>query len=99
MDRDIGRLLDLIKTLGLDERTIVVFTSDNGPLYDRLGGTDAEFFNSAGGLHGRKGSYYEGGFRVPCLVRWNGRISAGSTSDRICGFEDWLPTFLELAGA
>jgi arylsulfatase A-like enzyme len=98
MDRDIGRLLDLLKTLNLDERTIVVFTSDNGPLYDRLGGTDTDFFNSAAGFRGRKGSYYEGGFRMPCLVRWNGRIAAGSTSDRVTGFEDWLPTLLELAG-
>jgi arylsulfatase A-like enzyme len=99
MDRDIGRLLALIQELKLDERTIIIFTSDNGPLYDRLGGTDTEFFNSAGGLRGRKGSYYEGGFREPCLVRWKGRIGAGSTSDRVTGFEDWLPTLLELIGA
>ncbi len=99
MDRDIGKLLALIKELKLDERTIVVFTSDNGPLYDQAGGTDAEFFNSAGGLRGRKGSFYEGGFREPCLVRWPGHIAAGSTSDRVTGFEDWLPTLLELTGA
>ena len=99
MDRDVGRLLDLLRELQLDEKTIVVFTSDNGPLYDRLGGTDTDFFNSAAGLRGRKGSYYEGGFRVPCLVRWPGRIAAGSTSDRVTGFEDWLPTLLELSGA
>ena len=99
MDREIGRLMDLVKQLNLDERTIFVFTSDNGPLYDQLGGTDAEFFNSTAGMRGRKGSYYEGGFRVPCLVRWKGRIIAGTTSDRVTGFEDWLPTLLELAGA
>ena len=98
MDRDVGRLLDQLKDQGLEERTIVVFTSDNGPLYDKLGGTDAEFFNSAGGFRGRKGSYYEGGFRVPCLVRWPGKIEAGTVSDRVTGFEDWLPTLLELAG-
>jgi len=98
MDRDVGRLLDLLRELKLDENTIVVFTSDNGPLYDKLGGTDDVFFDSAGGLRGRKGSYYEGGFRVPCLVRWPGRIAAGSTSDRVTGFEDWLPTLFELAG-
>ncbi len=98
MDREVGRLLELIKSLGLDERTIFVFTSDNGPLYDRHGGTDAEFFNSAGGLRGRKGSFYEGGFRVPCIVRWSGRIAAGTVSDRVTGFEDWLPTLLELVG-
>lgn len=99
MDRDIGKLLALLKDLDLDERTIVVFASDNGPLYDRLGGTDTAFFNSAAGLRGRKGSYYEGGFREPCVVRWKGRVAAGSTSDRVTGFEDWLPTLLELTGA
>jgi arylsulfatase A-like enzyme len=99
MDRAIGKLLALLAELRLDEHTIVVFTSDNGPLYDRTGGTDADFFNSAGGFRGRKGSFYEGGFREPCLVRWKGRIAAGSTSDRVTGFEDWLPTLLELTGA
>jgi arylsulfatase A-like enzyme len=98
LDREIGRLLRLLTEFDLDERTIVVFTSDNGPLYDRLGGTDTDFFRSAAGFRGRKGSYYEGGFRVPCLVRWNGRIAAGSISDRVTGFEDWLPTLLDLIG-
>ena len=98
MDREIGALLSLLSELGLEQETIVVFTSDNGPLYDQLGGTDAEFFNSAAGLRGRKGSYYEGGFHAPCLVRWPGRIASGSTSERVSGFEDWLPTLLELCG-
>ena len=98
LDREVGRLLDLAKELGLDERTIFVFTSDNGPLYGKLGGTDADFFNSAAGLRGRKGANYEGGIRVPCLVRWPGKIAAGTTSDRVTGFEDWLPTLLELIG-
>ncbi len=98
MDREVGRVLQVIKDLGLNERTIFVFTSDNGPLYDQLGGTDTEFFNSAGGLRGRKGSYYEGGFRVPCLVRWPGKIDPGSISDSVTGFEDWLPTLLDLIG-
>ncbi len=98
MDREVGRLLALLKDFGLEENTIVIFTSDNGPLYDQLGGTDTEFFNSAAGFRGRKGSFYEGGFREPCLVRWKGKIAAGSTSDRVTGFEDWLPTLLELAG-
>lgn len=99
MDRDIGRLLALIEEFGLDERTIVVFTSDNGPLYDQLGGTDSDFFNSAAGFRGRKGSYFEGGFRVPCLIQWKGHIASGSVIDRVTGFEDWLPTLLELTGA
>ena len=99
LDREIGKLLALVDEFGLREKTIVVFTSDNGPLYDRLGGTDAEFFNSAGGLRGFKGGYYEGGFRVPCLVRWTGKIAPGTASARVTGFEDWMPTLLELAGA
>jgi arylsulfatase A len=98
MDREIGRLLELLGELGLADDTIVVFTSDNGPAYDGIGGTDTEFFRSAGGLRGLKGSLYEGGIRVPLIVRWNGRIAPGSLSDHVTGFEDWLPTLLELAG-
>jgi arylsulfatase A len=98
-DREVGRLMHLVKDLGLDERTIFVFASDNGPLYDRLGGTDCGFFESAGPFRGRKGSVYEGGVRVPGLVRWQGHIQAGTTSARVTGFEDWLPTLLELIGA
>ena len=99
MDREVGRMMQLVKELGLDDHTIFIFTSDNGPLYDQLGGTDDEFFNSAGGFRGRKGSFYEGGFRVPCIVRWKGNIAPGTISDRVIGFEDWLPTLLELIGA
>jgi arylsulfatase A len=98
MDREVGRLLELLEKRGILDNTIVVFTSDNGPLYDGLGGTDTEFFNSAAGMRGRKGSYYEGGFKVPCVVRWKGKVAAGSASDRVTGFEDWLPTLLELLG-
>lgn len=96
LDHEVGRVLALVKELGLDDHTLIVFTSDNGPLYDEIGGTDTEFFNSAAGFRGRKGSYYEGGFRVPCLARWLGKIKAGAISDRVTGFEDWMPTLLEL---
>ncbi len=99
LDRYVGQLLATVKELGLEERTLFVFTSDNGPLYDNLGGTDADFFQSAGTLRGRKGALYEGGIRVPMIARWAGHIAAGTTSDRVAGFEDWLPTLLELAGA
>lgn len=102
MDREIGRMMNLVKELGLDENTIFLFSSDNGPLNGRLqghGGTDAAFFNSAGGLRDGKGSLWEGGIRVPFIVRWRGRIAPGTTSDCIVGFEDILPTFVELAGA
>lgn len=98
MDRWVGRIVCQIRDLGLDDNTIYVFSSDNGPLYDRLGGTDTEFFDSAAGLRGRKGSFYEGGFRVPCVVRWKGHVPAGTTSDRVTGFEDWLSTLLQLIG-
>ncbi|HLJ10908.1 MAG TPA: sulfatase-like hydrolase/transferase, partial [Planctomycetaceae bacterium] len=99
LDREIGRLIDLVEELGLAERTLFVFTSDNGPAADRHGGTDSDFFESAGKFRGKKGSLYEGGIRVPCIVRWKRRIAAGSESSRVTGFEDWLPTLLELIGA
>jgi arylsulfatase A-like enzyme len=100
MDREVGRLMDLVHELGLDEQTIFVFSSDNGPLngtHQGLGGTDAVFFNSAGGLRDGKGSLWEGGFRVPTIVRWKGRVPAGAKSERVSGFEDWIPTLLEAA--
>jgi len=94
MDRDIGKLLALVDEFGLRDNTIVIFTSDNGGT-----GPGLEFFNSVGALRGRKGGYYEGGFREPCIVRWPGKIEPGSMSDRVTGFEDWLPTLLELVDA
>ena len=100
MDREIGRILALVEELGLDENTIFVFSSDNGPLngvHAHLAGTDCDFFNSNGGLRDGKGTLYEGGFRVPGIVRWKGHIRPGTVSDRVTGFEDWLPTLLELA--
>lgn len=102
MDRDIGRLMKLIQELGLDEDTIFVFSSDNGPLngtHQGLAGTDCAFFNSNGGLRDGKGTLFEGGIRVPGIVRWKGKVKGGTTSDRITGFEDWMPTLLELIGA
>jgi arylsulfatase A-like enzyme len=98
LDREVGRIVDLVKDLGLTEQTLFIFSSDNGPLDNHYAGTDSEFFNSTAGLRGYKGSLYEGGFRVPCVVRWKGHIEAGSVSDRVTGFEDWLPTVLELTG-
>ncbi|UCG85772.1 MAG: arylsulfatase [Gemmatimonadota bacterium] len=97
MDREIGRLLDLLEELELAENTLVMFTSDNGPTFN--GGTDSEFFKSAGPLRGLKTEIYEGGIRVPLIARWLGRIEPGSVSDHISAFWDYLPTFTELAGA
>jgi len=97
MDRDIGRLFDHLKHLGLDDDTIVFFTSDNGP--HREGGNDPDFFGSSGPLRGIKRDLYEGGIRVPMIVRWPGRIKAGAVSRHPSAFWDFLPTAAELAGA
>ena len=97
MDRDIGRLLELLDELGLAENTVVMFSSDNGPSW--VGGVDREFFESTGGLRGRKAELYEGGIRVPLIARWPGHIEAGAISDRISASWDLLPTFAELAQA
>ncbi len=96
LDRAVGRIVDLVAELSLTERTIFVFTSDNGPA-DHAGGADTEFFQSAGTLRGKKGSLYEGGVRVPLIVSFQGQIAAGTTSDRVVGAEDLLPTLLELS--
>lgn len=98
MDTYIGRVLDLLEELGLADNTIVVFTSDNGTthLKDEV---DYDFFASVGSLRGLKGDLYEGGIRVPLIARWPGRIKAGSVSNYVTGFEDWMPTLLDLANA
>ena len=96
MDRDIGRLFAKLKELGLDEDTIVFFASDNGP--HKEGGADPGFFNSSGPLQGYKRDLYEGGIRVPLIVRRPGKIKAGSSSDHISAFWDFLPTACDLAG-
>jgi arylsulfatase A len=96
MDREIGRIMSLLKELGIDDRTLIVFSSDNGPTFN--GGTDSEFFRSAGPLRGLKTMLYEGGIRVPTVARWPGRIKPGSVSDHVSAFWDWLPTFAELLG-
>ena len=99
LDKHVGQVVETIKRLGLENDTIFVFTSDNGPLYDQLGGTDTDYFDSANGLRGRKGSMYEGGIRVPAIISWKGRIIAGQSTDTLSGFEDWVPTLLELLDA
>ena len=98
MDRDVGQIVALVKKLGLDENTLVVFSSDNGPTHDRLGGSDSAFFQSAGPFRGLKGSLYEGGIRVPMIARWPGKIKAGAVSDHLSAFWDVMPTVAELTG-
>ena len=96
MDRDIGRLADLLTARGLDNRTLILFTSDNGP--HKEGGADPDFFNSSGGLRGIKRDLYEGGIRVPMIARWTGRIPAGRVSAFPWAHWDLLPTLSEIAG-
>jgi len=98
MDRQVGRLMTLLKELGLDDNTVVFFTSDNGTASDQAQ-VDYEFFNSVGPLRGLKGSVYEGGLRVPLIARWPGRIEPGRTSDLLTAHYDVPPTLAAIAGA
>jgi arylsulfatase A-like enzyme len=97
MDSDIGRLIDVLHARGLDERTLVLFTSDNGP--HREGGGDPQFFNSSGGFRGIKRDLYEGGIRVPMIARWTGTIPAGRVSNHVWAHWDVFPTLADVAGA
>jgi arylsulfatase A-like enzyme len=96
MDHDIGVILEQLKKYKIDDNTIVLFSSDNGP--HKEGGNDPKFFNSSGGLRGIKRDLYEGGIRVPMIVRWPGHIKPAQTSDLPCAFWDMLPTLAELTG-
>ena len=96
MDSDINRIMAVIAELGLDDNTVIMFSSDNGPGSE--GGADLEFFDSTGGFRGQKRDLYEGGIRMPMIVRWPGVISPGQRTDHLSAFWDILPTFAELAG-
>ncbi len=105
LDEHIGSVLDRLEKHGLAGNTIVIFTSDNGTTHPgrdpkfHIGGVDAPFFNSTAGLRGWKGSVYEGGIRVPTIVRWPGKVEAGSMNSTPSYFPDWFPTVCEIAGA
>jgi arylsulfatase len=99
MDRSVGRILDLLRELKLDNNTLVMFSSDNGPTHGGVGGSDSVFFESAGPLRDWKGSVYEGGIRVPFLARWPGQIKSGTVSDLPAYFPDVMPTLMEIVGA
>ena len=88
IDWSVGQILDSLKSQGLDEQTLVIFTSDNGPA-----------IGSAGPLRGRKGSTYEGGMRESTVIRWPGKIPSGKSNDALMTSMDLLPTFAKLAGA
>lgn len=94
MDRDIGRLSELIRARGIEGRTLIMFISDNGP--HREGGADPVYFKSNGGLRGIKRDLYEGGIRVPMIARWVGVIPAGRVSNHPWAHWDVLPTLAEI---
>lgn len=96
LDAYVGEVLNKLKEKGLDENTIVIFTSDNGPHEE--GGADPTFFGRDGKLKGLKRECHEGGIRVPFIVRWPGKIEAGVKNDYQLAFYDLMPTFCELIG-
>ncbi len=103
LDSAVGELLELLEKLKIDERTLIVFASDNGHSthgYDRDKKVTSigDQFQSYGPTRGRKGDSYDGAFRVPALARWPGRIAPGRVSDQVWAFWDFLPTAAELAG-
>ena len=98
LDAEVGALRAELEKQGIAQDTLVIFTSDNGPTHD-VGGVDTEFFDSAGGLRGRKGSVWEGGIREPCIAWWPGHVAAGRTIDTPSWTVDFRATFDSLAGA
>lgn len=97
LDKDIGRIMEKLKRLGIDKNTLVFFTSDNGN--HKEGGNDPEFFDANGPLLGMKRDLYEGGIRVPFIARWPGKIKRGVVSQHIGYFGDFMATAAEVAGA
>ena len=95
MSRDIGVIVDLIKKLGLEKNTLIMFNSDNGA-HGKAGTLD--FFKPSGNLKGIKRTMYEGGLRSPMVAYWPGKINAGTKNDHLSAFWDMLPTFSELTG-
>lgn len=96
LDAYVGEVMDLLDSLGLAENTLLVFTSDNGP--HKEGGARPEFFGSSGPLRGIKRDLYEGGIRVPLLMRWPGVVAPATRTDQLFAFWDFLPTFAALSG-
>ncbi len=96
LDTNVGQLLDKLAEQGVAENTIVMFTSDNGPHNE--GGNDADYFDSNGPLRGTKRAPYDGGIRVPFIVRWPGKVAPGSESEHVGYFGDLMATAAEVAG-
>lgn len=97
LDNEVGRILDLLEELHVDENTLVMFASDNGA--HKEGGHDPVYWNSTRGLRGHKRDMHEGGIKTPMLARWPGTIQAGSTTHHLSGFHDVLPTLCEVIEA
>ncbi|WP_282124703.1 arylsulfatase [Algibacter mikhailovii] len=97
LDQQVGEIIDKVKELGLEENTMIVFTSDNGPHQE--GGADPEFFNSNGELKGYKRDLYEGGIRVPMIVSWPRKIKPNTKTNHISAFWDVFPTFSNIVSA
>jgi arylsulfatase A len=97
LDMYVGQVMAKLKEKGLDQNTLVIFTSDNGPHVE--GGADPVFFNSSAGFRGVKRDLYEGGIREPFVARWPGVVKSGTSNDHIGAFWDLLPTFAQLGGA
>lgn len=96
LDSGVGQILSRLEELGIEKKTAVFFTSDNGPHNEA--GHDPDFFQAAGPLRGRKFSLYEGGLRVPLIARWTDTIRSGQVTDQIAYFGDFFATFAALAG-
>jgi len=94
LDDQVGEIVSKLKELGIDENTIIMFSSDNGPHLE--GGADPDYFDSNGIYRGYKRDLYEGGIRVPMIVRWPGKVKADSKSDHISAFWDVMPTFADI---
>jgi arylsulfatase A-like enzyme len=99
MDRDVGRIRKELKSLGLEDNTLVFFTSDNGPDLGKRVPERASLFNSSTPFKGDKGDLDEGGIRVPMIVTWPGNVPAGKVSDQPWYFADVMPTLAELCGS
>lgn len=101
IDTQVGAIVEKLKSDGIYDNTIIVFTSDNGPTFN--GGTDSPWFDSARPYKSERGwgkcSVHEGGINVPTIVAWNGKVAPNTKSDHLSAFQDWMPTLLEISGA
>jgi len=96
LDDYVGQMMEALKENGIEDNTLIIFTSDNGPTFN--GGADSEFFESAKPFRGLKMDLYEGGIRAPFIAYWKGKILPGQTSDLISAQYDMMATFADLIG-